>query len=115
MPDIRIELQERPLSRETIAVAFYYDIPVNLRHPAAVDNTRLPALGARSQLSSTDIAGLRAGSIHEYLKTFTVARYVMNRLRNEMEGAWTELRTVAAQDYADRYGPMLAWNGSAWA
>lgn len=114
MPNILLETLGG--DKDSIRVAFYYDVPVNKRLAGAADATREPARGASTNLDAAGKIGLKDGSIYEYIQTVNpnpsmdAASIKTMLLTNR-----TDLAVTAANEYNEKYRYVgVFYNGTVW-
>jgi hypothetical protein len=114
MPNILLETLGG--DKNSINVAFYYDVPVNKRLAGAADSTREPARGTSTNLNAAGKTGLKDGSVYEYIQTVNpnpnmdAAAIKVMLITNR-----TDLALTAANEYNDKYKFVgVAYNGATW-
>lgn len=102
MPNVLIETLGG--DRKRIRAAYYYDVPVGIQLPGAVDSTREPQRGVDTNLNQAAKDGLKAGTVYEYLRSFDIdPAWTIAEIRSQLEADRLALQAIAAAEYKDKF------------
>lgn len=99
---IQIEILNQ--APESVLAAFYYEVPIDLQLPAAVDKSRVPS---GSRLGEAEIDMLRLGTLIEKVSTVKLPiNSSIQTIQTALVAAWTRGQGPALAEYTKAYGPI---------